>query len=112
MMLFSTGTRLERVGVVGLDSDCWRDGMQAFLNCLGRGRLAAALSNQDMTATTLIGLLWVWHSSTKTTKMGGRRGLRPWLLRCLSQFLSERKERLLRMLRFCVPFNDGTALYL
>ena len=23
MMLFSTGTRLERVGVVGLDQDCW-----------------------------------------------------------------------------------------
>ena len=23
MMLFSTGTGLERVGVVGLDQDCW-----------------------------------------------------------------------------------------
>ena len=68
-----------------------------FLNCLGRGRLAAESSNQDMTATTLIGLLWVWHSSAMTTKMGDRRGLHPWPLRCLSQFLSERKERLLRI---------------
>ena len=69
-------------------------------------------SNQDMTATALIGLLWMWRSSAKTIKMGGRRGLRPWLLRCLSQFPSERKERLLRMLRIGVPFSDGAALYL
>ena len=43
----------------------------------------------------VIGRLWGWHSSAKTRKKGGRRGLRPWPLRCLSQFLSERKERLL-----------------
>ena len=29
MMHFSTGTGLERVGVAGLDPDCWRAGMQA-----------------------------------------------------------------------------------
>ena len=29
MMPFSTGTELERVGVVGLDLDCWRAGLQA-----------------------------------------------------------------------------------
>ena len=29
MMSFSTGTRLERVGVVGPDLDCWRAGLQA-----------------------------------------------------------------------------------
>ena len=29
MMLFSTGTGLERVGVVVSDLDCWRPGMQA-----------------------------------------------------------------------------------
>ena len=69
-------------------------------------------SNQDMTATALIDLLWMWRSSTKTIKMGGRRGLRPWPLQCLSQFPSERKERLLRMLRIDVPFSDGAALYL
>ena len=45
-----------------------------------------------MTATALIGLLWMWHSSAKTIKIGGRRGLRPWPLRCLSQFLSEKKR--------------------
>ena len=38
----------------------------------------------------------MWHSSAKTRKKKGRRGLRPWPLRCLSQFLSERKDRLLR----------------
>ena len=27
MMLFSTGTGLERVGVVGPDLDCWRAGL-------------------------------------------------------------------------------------
>ena len=48
----------------------------------------------------LIGKLWTWHSSVKTRKKGGRRGRCPLPLRCLSQFLSERKERLLRMLRF------------
>ena len=40
--------------------------------------------------------LWGWFSFAKTRKKGGRRGLRPWPLRCLSKFLSERKERLLR----------------
>ena len=30
MMLFSTGTGLERVGVVGPDLDCWRAGLQAL----------------------------------------------------------------------------------
>ena len=29
MMLFSIGTRLERVGVVWPDLDCWRAGLQA-----------------------------------------------------------------------------------
>ena len=32
----------------------------------------------------------------------GRRGLRPWPLRCLSQFLSKRKDRLLRGRMCCV----------
>ena len=74
-----------------------------------------------MTATALIGLLWMWRSSVKTIKMGGRRGLRLWPLRCLSQFLFEKKEILLRganmsrvemCIRIGVPFNDGAALYL
>ena len=78
-----------------------------------------------MTATTMIDLFWMCRSPTKTIKMGGRRGLRPWPLRCLSQFLSERKERLLgggggggnmsrveMCIRIGVPFLDGVALYL
>ena len=32
------------------------------------------------------------HVSAKRRKKGGRRGLRPWPLRCLSQILSERRE--------------------
>ena len=45
----------------------------------------------------LTGRLWMWLSPTRRTrKKKGRRGLRPWPLRCLSQFLSERKDRLLR----------------
>ena len=67
----------------------------------------------------------MWHFSAKgTRKKGGRRGLRPWPLRCLSQFLSEIKERLLRgggggnmsrmemCIRIGVPFTDGVALYI
>ena len=50
----------------------------------------------------LVCRLWTWQSSAKTRKKGGRRGLRPWPLRCLSQFLSERKERLLRWRMCCV----------
>ena len=40
---------------------------------------------------------------------GGQRGLRPWPLRCLSQFLSERKERLLRLLSMgvCVAYESA-----
>ena len=43
---------------------------------------------------------------------GGWRGLRPWPLRCLSQILSEREERMLRLLSFGVPFSAGLAVYL
>ena len=86
MMPFSTGIGLERVGVVGLDLDRWRAGLQALdVACL-----------------------------YKNENGGGRRGLRPWLLRCLSQFLSKRKERLLREFSVseCVPFTTRVAMYL
>ena len=72
-----------------------------------------------MTATAMIGLFWMCRSPAKTIKMGGRRGLRLWPLLCLSQFLSERKERLLgganmsrvkMCIRIGVPFTDGVAL--
>ena len=57
----------------------------------------------DRTAAGLDCRLWMWHSSAKTRKKGGRWGLRPWPLRCLSQFIIERKDRLLRgRVFFCV----------
>ena len=78
-----------------------------------------------MTATAPICRLWMWHSSAKRTrKEGGRRGLRPWPLRCLSQILPEREDELLSefgiseyvyeflSIRIDVPFTDGVALYL
>ena len=84
MLPFFNRTGLERVGVFGPDLDCCWAGRQA------------------------LALL----SSAKTRKKKGRRGLRPWPLRCLSQILSERKDRLLRGLMCCVPFTDGVTLYL
>ena len=59
----------------------------------------------------LVYRLRMGDSSAKTKKKG-RRGLCPWPLRCLSQFLSERKEKLLRLLRIGVPFIDGVDMYL
>ena len=53
-----------------------------ILDRLGRGMVAAMLT----------GGIRSWHFSAKTRKKGGRRGLRPWPLQCLSQFLSERIE--------------------
>ena len=38
------------------------------------------------------------HLTAKTREKGGRRGLGPWLLRCLSQVLLEGEERMLRLL--------------
>ena len=46
MMLFSTGTGLERVGVVGSNPDCWRAGMQA----LGSSRLRQDRCNVGLRA--------------------------------------------------------------
>ena len=55
------------------------------------------------------GLLLGWSAGSgrgtslqKTRKKGGRRGLRSWLLRCLSQFFPERKDGLLRGRMCCV----------
>ena len=84
MMPFFNRTELERVRVVGPDLDCYWAGLQAL----------------------------ALHSSVKTRNKKGRRGLRPWPLRCISQFLYERKDRLLRGRMCCVPFTDGVARYL
>ena len=49
------------------------------------------------------------HLTAKTREKGGRRGLGPWPLRCLSQTLFEREERMLRSLSIGVqilrPFS-------
>ena len=84
MMIFFNRTRLERVGVVGPEL----------------GLLWAGLKALDR-STPL----------QKQERGKGRQGLRPWPLRCLSQFLSERKDRLLRGRMCCVPFTDGVAWY-
>ena len=59
---------------------------------------------RDRIATGLICRLRMWHSFAKTRKKVGRRGLRPWPLRCLSQFLTERKDRLLKGRMFLRTF--------
>ena len=99
---FFNRTRLEGIGVVGLDLDscCW----------VGQPALNRRAGNR--TAAVLVCRLWVWHSSAKTRKKKARRGLRLWPLRCLSQFFSKRKDRLLRGRMCCVPFTDGVAWYL
>ena len=48
MIPFSTGTGLERVGVVGPDPDCWKAGLQApRLSELRKDRCNACLQTQD-----------------------------------------------------------------
>ena len=80
---------MERVGVVGSDLDCWRVGLQApGLSGMKKDCCSAFLQALD------VALLY------KNKKKGGRRGLRLWPLQCLSQFLYERKDRLLRR-RMC-----------
>ena len=70
---------------------------------LGWGRIAAMLVYR----------LWMRHSpARRNRRKKGRRGLRPWPLRCLSQIFSERKERMLRLLSIGVPFIDGLSMYL
>ena len=109
MMPFSTGTGLERVGVVGPNLDCWRTGLQVPRS----SGLKFECCNAGLQ-------LWTWHSfARRTRKKGGQRGLRSWPLRFLSQFLSERKERLLRLFSIGVSlrmslrtFHRWSGLYL
>ena len=75
------------MGVVGLGQDCWPAELED----------AGSFGMWWITALLICGF-WPKHFSAKTRKKGGRRGLRPWLLRCLSQILSERKEGMLRSL--------------
>ena len=82
---FFNRTGLERIRVVRLDFDCCWAGLQALDRRAG-----------DRFAAGLVCRLCVWHSFAKIRKKVGRQGLHPWPLRCLSQFLAERKDRLLR----------------
>ena len=60
MMLFSTGTRLERVGVAGSDPNSWPTGDVGYW-----------IVEAEVGLLLLIGRLWVWHTPTKRTT--GRR---------------------------------------
>ena len=94
-MPFFNQAGLERIGVVGSEIGLllgWS---------VGSGCGTAGLQSLD------VALLCKDKKERK-----GQQGLRPWPLRCLSQFLYERKGRLLRGRMCCVPFTDGVAWYL
>ena len=91
-MLFSIGLGWSVLRALGRNLGCCWDGLQAL----------------DM--APLVCRLWMRHSSAKTRKKKGRRGLRPWPLRCLSQFLAERKDRLLRGQMFLRTFHRWGGL--
>ena len=74
MMLFSTGLGWSVLGSLSRNLGCCWAGLQALASL----------------------------SSTKTRKKKGWRGLRPWPLRCLSQFFPTRKDRLLKVRMFFV----------
>ena len=95
MMPFFNLTGLERIRVVGPEIGLLL-GWSAGSGC----------------GTTVLQSLDVALLCKDKKKRKCRRGLRPWPLRCLSQFLSERKDILLRGRMCCVPFTDGMALYL
>ena len=84
-MPFSIGTGQERVGIAGPELD------------LSLGRSAGSRRRTPL---------------QKQERKKGWRGLRSWPLRCLSQFLPERKDRLLRGRMFCVPFIEGVTRYI
>ena len=79
-MLFSTGLGWSVWGSLGMT---WTTGglVCRLLDRRGWSRIVAVL----------VCRLWTWHSSAKTIKKGGWRGLRAWPLRCLSQFFPKRK---------------------
>ena len=92
MMPFFNRTELERIRVVGPEIGLLL-GWSAGSGCgiAGLQFLDVALLCKDK------------------RKRKGRRGLRPWPLQCLSQYLSEGKDGLLRGRMCCVPFIDGVA---
>ena len=101
MMFFSNRTGLERIG-----------GRSAGPGLLWTGPKALDRQAGDRTAAGLACRHRCYSPLQKQERKKGRRGLCPWPLRCLSQFLSKRKERLLRGRMCCVPFTDRVAWYL
>ena len=97
MMFFFNWTGLERIGVIGPEIGLLL-GLSASSGCGTAGPHA-------LDVAPLVCRLWMWRSSTKTRKKKGRRGLRSWPLRCLSQFLAKRKDRLLRGRMFLRTFH-------
>ena len=92
MLFFFNRTGLERIEGVGLEIGLllgWS---------IGSGCGTAGLQALD------VALLY------KDKKEEGSAGLRPWLLRCLSQFLDERKDRLLRGRMFLRTFHRWSGL--
>ena len=94
-MPFFNRTGLERIGIVGPEI------VLLLRWSVGSEYGTAGLQSLD------VALLCKYKKKEK-----GRRGLRPWPLRCLSQFLSERKDKLLRGRMCYVASTDGVALYL
>ena len=90
--------------LTGACSGCWAGPGLVYRPCVVGSGIGPLL---------LIDRLWIWYSSTRTRKKeGGSARASPVAARCLSQFLSERKDRMLRLLSIGVPFTDGVALYL
>ena len=87
---------------------------------LGRTKTADGLNwrtldrlGWDRIAAMLVYRPWMRYSpARRTRRKKGRRGLRLWPLRCLSQILSERKERRLRLLSIGVPLTGRMPMYL
>ena len=86
-----------------------KDNDYVFFNRTGLERIGVVESE--------IGLLLGWSASSgcgtplqKTRKNVGQRGLCLWPLRCLSQFLAERRNRLLRGLMFLRTFHRWGGL--
>ena len=80
----------------------------AFFNRTGLERVGVVGSE--------FGLLLGWYAGSsvallyKNEKEEGSEGLHPWPLRCLSQFLLDRKDRLLRRRMFLRTFHQGGGL--
>ena len=99
MMLFFNQTGLECIGVVGPEIGLLL-GWSAGSGSSGLRYVRGWAGLQALGVALLY----------KNKKEGGSPGLRPWPLRCLSQFLAERKDRLLRGRMFLRTFHRWGSL--